>query len=56
MCRQIIPTKEKAAGLLDLDHYRWSIIDDDEVVYSRNNYLQELDELFVEAIKRLLEE
>lgn len=54
MCRDRILTKEKSPGLMDLEAYKWSIIDEKEIAHLHSTYLQELDEIFVEAIKNIL--
>jgi len=54
MCRDIITAREKAPGIIDFDHYKWSFIEEKEFHKGRNGYLKELDEIFVEAIKNLL--
>ena len=53
MCRDKIEAKELSPGKVDLDHYRWSLLDETE--FNKGNiYLNELDEIFVEAFKNLL--
>lgn len=54
MCRDRIDAKEKSPGVIDLEHYKWNIIDEKEFFKGKNGYLRELDEIFVEAMKNLL--
>jgi len=54
MCRNEIYLTEKTPGELDLNHFKWNIINEIEFYKGRNGYLKELDEIFVEAVENLI--
>ena len=53
MCRDVIQTDQKPSGIFDMEIYKLSKIDEKKILNGNNN-MNELDSMFLEALKNII--
>lgn len=54
MCREVVNVYEISPGNIDLDQYRWDMIDDKEFIKQKSESFKRLEDLVDEVIQDIL--